>query len=201
MSISQLSELPAQCADALTTDDMPRDPDEVLKRLWESLVRVMRRWVKTYQDAEDLAAQAVARVWSHLGATVPWREMWAWAVRVARRLLSNLRRDRGRERLEVCDLDSLASTAPSIDWRLLTEDTMAHLRSDLSVQGGRDLELARGRSRERRRSRCRTPREHPRGTAVGAAIARGGSAPWGMIADSFRFSISKCLYQGSVNAP
>ena len=141
MSRSPLLELPAQCADALTTDDMPRDPDEVLKKLWENLVRVMRRWVKTYQDAEDLAAQAVARVWSHLGARVPWREMWAWAVRVARRLLSNHRRDRGRERLKVCDLDSLASTAPSIDWRLLTEDTMAQLRLYLPCREAETLSL------------------------------------------------------------
>jgi DNA-directed RNA polymerase specialized sigma24 family protein len=52
------------------------------------------------QVAEDVASETCLRAWKKFRDRVPWADLWAWSVRVARNLLVNHWRAEKRERIE-----------------------------------------------------------------------------------------------------
>lgn len=89
------------------SDGVPRDEqvpeqssDGLWSRLWHSLVGWLKRMAGHRQVAEDVASETCLRAWKKFRDRVPWADLWAWSVRVARNLLVNHWRAEKRERIE-----------------------------------------------------------------------------------------------------
>lgn len=77
--------------------------DGCWQRLWESLQALLRRSVRTVQDAEDIAAETLRRVLARFPEWPSWEDVWAWAARVARCIAISSWRKCGRLALEAPD--------------------------------------------------------------------------------------------------
>lgn len=138
---SQRPESFAACVVAESAADarglLTGSPISVEAPLWERLrsdvLRWLRRRVAQLQDAEDLAAETIARAWNHFrGIAASWGRVRAWAIRVARNLLRNqLRAARKSVVLLSALLEVLPATTASQQVRLDLGSLLQKLREVL----------------------------------------------------------------------
>lgn len=142
------------------------DADHVWTGVWQALVALLRRWGKQVCDAEDIASEAVTRTLQRLGRAVPWRDLWAWAVRTARSLFVEFWRVAQRERIEdvnvgtLFDADQQADQAVFIELRdrvegQLSQDERASFQMLLAGASNEEVAGARRISGRAMRS-CRS---------------------------------------------
>lgn len=102
----------------------------VLDRLWQSLVRTLRRRAPRADAAADVASEVVHRAIRRLFSTsfsnpVAWDELWAWSLRVAGNLIADEVRRRRRERRD---------PGASVD-ELVAKDPRGHATHGHAVRG------------------------------------------------------------------
>ncbi len=102
-------------------DAHPGDEARAFTATWHALLRVVRKWVRCSQTAEDIAATAIEKAWKleegrRLSERMARREKWGWLLRTARNLCIDHGQAQLARRADVADADEVCEDRREPSW-------------------------------------------------------------------------------------